>query len=604
MKYSIDSLWGGRVTRAEEGTFSAGSISNRSRDQQWTLDQVGNWTRDKIDLNGDGDFVDTNELDDTRTHNVANELLTRDTDSNASVNYTLTHDAIGNMTDDGASYKFVYDVWGRLRMIKNQSNALVEEYRYNGLNHRLSWHYDTDTDGDCDSNDKTYYFAYDDQWRVVATFRESDTSPKERFLYHAAGLGGYGGAHGGIGGYIDHVIFRDRDANSGWTSAADGTLEERLYYCQNWRADVSAVVTSGGKMVEWVKYSAYGTPFALPVGDTDSDGDWDLTDLGNMAGGYEVRKDAELDGDVDANDINYAIGYGYLTLGRGVLSAAGIANRKGYAGYENDGAVARFWHVRNRVLDSTLGRWTRRDPIGYADGMGLFQYVQSRVVVWRDPNGLEPFRDPLDWIRPRPPAEPIPTCSTRIGDLCPHNGPSDIPVDYYLSDDECCVRAEREGCNPPRDIDGTRDIGGVICCQGRRVACSWGGHIRCFTPACELAKYLLNICTVTHERDHFDVTSCACCEYAICRPFPVLGSTTRDEEECHAYCVQAGCLRVVWNWVQLTGDSVAICRVFSYLKDWCENVSEYCGAAGIKSCDALSFCQELPETCTGAASQR
>jgi hypothetical protein len=79
-----------------------------------------------MDLNGDNDFVDGGgELDDARVHNVANELSTRDTDSNASVNYTLTHDAVGNMTDDGMSYKLVYDVWGRLRQIKDQSNNLV-----------------------------------------------------------------------------------------------------------------------------------------------------------------------------------------------------------------------------------------------------------------------------------------------------------------------------------------------------------------------------------------------------------------------------------------------------------------------------------------------
>jgi hypothetical protein len=31
---------------------------------------------------------------------------------------------------------------------------------------------------------------------------------------------------------------RDKDANTAWaTAAADGTLEERRVYCQNWRAD-------------------------------------------------------------------------------------------------------------------------------------------------------------------------------------------------------------------------------------------------------------------------------------------------------------------------------------------------------------------------------
>ncbi len=363
-------------------------ISNRSRDEQWTLTQTGNWDRAKVDLNGDGDFTDAGETDDTRTHNVANEMLTRDTDTNGTANYTLTHDAVGNLTDDGQSYKFVYDVWGRLRMIKNQSNNLVAEYRYNGLNQRLSWHYDTDADGDCDSNDKNYYFAYDDQWRVVATFRDSDTSPKERFLYHAAGLGGYGGASGGIGGYIDHCILRDKDANTAWDTASDGTLEERMYYCQNWRADVPAILTSSGKLVEWIKYSAYGTATALPTGDTDSDGDYDINDLGNMGGGYELRKDAELDGDVDGNDVNYAIANGYQTLGRGVLSSSYVANRKGYAGYENDGAIVRFAHVRNRVLDSTLGRWTRRDPIGYVDGSNLYEYVRSAAIRRMDSSGL------------------------------------------------------------------------------------------------------------------------------------------------------------------------------------------------------------------------
>ena len=74
----------------------------------------------------------------------------------------------------------------------------------------------------------------------------------------------------------------------------------------------------------------YGTPFALPVGDTDSDGDWDATDSGNITGAYEVRKDAELDGDVDAADVTHAnsIPGGYQTLGRGVMSSASVASRK------------------------------------------------------------------------------------------------------------------------------------------------------------------------------------------------------------------------------------------------------------------------------------
>jgi RHS repeat-associated protein len=93
---------------------------------------------------------------------------------------------------------------------------------------------------------------------------------------------------------------------------------------------------------------------------------------------------------VDGNDATYAIDItgGYQTLGRGVLSSTSIASRHGYASYENDGAISRFHHVPYRVLDSSLGRWTRRDPLGYVDGMNLYQYVGSRITKTRDAFGL------------------------------------------------------------------------------------------------------------------------------------------------------------------------------------------------------------------------
>jgi hypothetical protein len=44
--------------------------------------------------------------------------------------------------------------------------------------------------------------------------------------------------------------------------------------------------------------------------------------------------------------------------------------------------------VRHRVYDPELGRWTRRDPIGYVDGMGLYENVGSGVIGRIDSNGL------------------------------------------------------------------------------------------------------------------------------------------------------------------------------------------------------------------------
>jgi len=384
VEYTNDNL--NRLTKAEEGSWNGSAITSRSRQQIWTLTQTGNWDRAKLDLNGDNDFVDSGETDDTRTHNVANELTARDTDSNASNNYTLTYDDDGQLTDDGQSYKYVYDAFGRIRQVKNQSNTVIADYTYNGLGYRLGVRLDTDNDGDSDSNDTTFHAAYDERWRQVATFRSSDSSPKEQFINHQAGLDGGGG-----GSYIDTVICREKDANTAWTSASDGVLEERRYYCQNWRADVSAVLTSAGWMVEWVKYSSYGSPFGLPGGDANSSGGTDSTDTTQIqtwinGSAYDVRGDVDLDGDVDATDkTRVTNNYVGTTLGWNNLSA--IGNRKGYAGYEWESQTG-MYHVRHRVLLPTLGRWNRRDPLGYVDGVGLYEYVRSLPATGSDSDGL------------------------------------------------------------------------------------------------------------------------------------------------------------------------------------------------------------------------
>ncbi len=62
------------------------------------------------------------------------------------------------------------------------------------------------------------------------------------------------------------MILRDKDANIAWSAASDGTLEERIYYCLNWRGDVVALIDDTADQVEQVRYSSYGVPFGLPMG--------------------------------------------------------------------------------------------------------------------------------------------------------------------------------------------------------------------------------------------------------------------------------------------------------------------------------------------------
>jgi RHS repeat-associated protein len=261
----------------------------------------------------------------------------------------------------------------------------VAQYRYNGLGFQIGRHWDlTRSGGGSAGRDR----GLDTRWRVVATFRSTDSDPKERFVHHNAGLGGQGGSS-----YIDAVVLRERDANTAWYNAADSTAEERRLMCEAApRPDVVAVLTDTGNLVESVKCSSYGVAFGLPVGDTDSDGDWDATDSAAITGAYAIEKDANLDGVIDASDVTYAnsITGGYQTLGRTVLSSSGVNSRTGYASYQFDptftGAGRSLSHARNRVFDANL-RWLSRDKAGYIDGPSLFSYVRNNPLRWTDPNG-------------------------------------------------------------------------------------------------------------------------------------------------------------------------------------------------------------------------
>ncbi len=380
--YTMDSL--DRLSRGERGTWS-GSITTQKEDQTWTLDQVGNWDQVSLDFDADNVYTGSGEYNDDRTHNAVNELTARDTDDNGSDNYTLTYDAVGNLTDDAESYEYVYDPFGRLRKVNTQASALVAEYKYNGLGYMIAVHENTDNDNDVDSNDKWFYPAYDERWRMVGNFRESDTAPKEEWVNQDAGLDGRGGSS-----YINGVVLRNKDANTAWTSASDGVLEERIYLCQNWRGDVSALVYSNGDQVEQVRYSSYGTPFGLPGGDTDSDGDCDATDVTQIqtwidAPAYDLRGDIELDGDVDASDKGIVqASYQGLALGRGVASSC--QNTLGWNGYL-EGAEVRWYRARSRHVSTLLGRWGQRDPLQYAGGNNLVVYSESSPIVFRDPYG-------------------------------------------------------------------------------------------------------------------------------------------------------------------------------------------------------------------------
>ena len=144
--------------------------------------------------------------------------------------------------------------------------------------------------------------------------------------------------------YIDDLILRDR------STANNGTINERRYAMQDGNWNTIAICDITGFVSERFAYSAYGTPVF-------------------MTGAGVVQSTSTV---------------GFETL---------------YAGYRWDGTSPQMYYVRNRFLLPMIGTWNRRDPLGYVDGIALYQYANSAPNDSVDPSGLKDrpsITDPLD----------------------------------------------------------------------------------------------------------------------------------------------------------------------------------------------------------------
>jgi len=383
---------------------------------------------------------------------------------------------------------------------------------------------DTNASGTVDSSDPWYWYVQDSRWRTAATFRASawgfsgsnDTNPKETTIYHAAGLGGRGGSS-----YIDGVILADKDMTNGWGGAADGTREKRVYLLQNWRADVSCVTDQNGKVVEWVKYSPYGVPFRIDPADVDRDGVVDSSDSSAFTTEYNnggPRADANHDGfidftDFDVYDDNYnaATAGGRNVLSRGGATSAGIHNRIGYAGYLWDSATSQY-HVRNRVFLPSLGRWNRRDPIGYVDGLSVYEYVQDMPVNAVDPQGLKL----CVWCGDRCCTKVITGTKAAAQSATMQDGPVRCAMQSSSAPECACCGDPNDpadqlvgGCTRPDPTTGEKKC---CICDLNKAAMGYGpGNVGPCTWQADLA------CNQQHEARHVNsrcvTTVCAACEH-------------------------------------------------------------------------------------------
>jgi RHS repeat-associated protein len=115
--------------------------------------------------------------------------------------------------------------------------------------------------------------------------------------------------------------------------------EAVYHYHANGSFSVAALTDANGVVVERYAYSAYGEPLILDATATT------------------------------------------------VRPASVVGNRYLFTGREWDHATATY-HYRARAYDPRLGRFLSRDPLDYAAGMSLYEYVGGRPLDGLDPSGL------------------------------------------------------------------------------------------------------------------------------------------------------------------------------------------------------------------------
>ena len=244
-------------------------------------------------------FLDNKSI--TRYHyDSANRLVMSENGTNA-VHYE--YDDSGNMTkktDNNGSIRYSYDGFNRLKSVAFGENVTEYAYTPEGFRSKKT------------VNGSTTRYLYDGA-NICAEVIPDGTAYT---YYRADGI--IGSVHG----------------------------DEKLYYSQTSRGDVSVVYDTAGNVVKSNTYSPYGE-----------------------------RKTVQK-----VNDTNDPLRLMW------VAETEKIHIPFGYCGEYTDDETG-FVYLRNRYYDPEVGRFITEDPI--RDGVNWYVYAGNNPIVFTDPNGLD-----------------------------------------------------------------------------------------------------------------------------------------------------------------------------------------------------------------------
>jgi len=280
------------------------------------------------------------------------------------------YDAAGNLQTDKDGYKYHYDYENRIVKISKEPNETpVAHFAYDGLGRRIR-------KIDSVANQTTLYY-YNNNWQVVA---ETDANglTQRWFVY---------------GNYIDEALMMAAKCLD--SSDPGSAFAHTLYYVQDGLYSTRALVSTANFVIsEQSAYDVYGRPVTWTSGDADADRDIDATDQGLFTTSlfksecdpnYNWRCDIDNSGAVNFGDM------GAFQTGRFSSTPANqqsfFTNPYYFTGRRidllDDGSLT-LQYNRHRYYDYYTGRWTTQDPLGYVDGMNLYEYVQSNPLRYSD----------------------------------------------------------------------------------------------------------------------------------------------------------------------------------------------------------------------------
>lgn len=396
-QYAHDGLQ--RLVDAPRGSWINQVFTAGLYTQEWDLDMLGNSDEVRTELDGTPGYTGAGEKD-VRSHNASvNELDGRDTDTPAGDEFTYTYDDAGNVqrmdfVQTTTALVFTHDAWNRLVRVQfedSQQQILHDraEYEYNGLNWRVIKRADSDlTDGNnvLDQQRIMYYSA---SWQLLEeridddgpTFPDSPTSTDiDRHMQYAWGIR-----------YIDDIYLHREDTDK------NGSYDKTYYHLTDPQFSTVALIDRSAVVAERVTYTAYGQGRHHWLFDVDGDGDVEIDDIlaiANLLGtpiansAYRSECDINRNGTIDNDDLTgntleAALAFGLISDS----SSGGVDNQIGYDGYVFNTETQEYL-ARNRYYEPELGRWLRRDPAGYIDGMNQYEYVLSNPITRSDMLGL------------------------------------------------------------------------------------------------------------------------------------------------------------------------------------------------------------------------